>query len=438
MNNSSQPAITPARPLPIGAFELPFGFLLLPPGPDTEPVRQALLAGRLPAQWPDRLQGHQAAFDGDLETAFRHFSGPDPVSRFNRFVLDPDTAGPDELREALGHPLGVLVDLVQFATGRSDTVPDPSECDGELAALLLAAAAVQALTMAPPPSTLIPNGAAGSPGAVTRLRDAVAVAGPVSAALAGVLHGALAQACKAAGDAGAAIAALDAGIRLLAGTDLAVARAEQHLELASTYHELGAADCPPGMSSPKPMMVSRAVHHYHCALQEVSAQKSPEVFAAAHAGLAAAYLTMPMTEASDQLRLGVAVGSLRAALTVYTRDSHPAEWSSAQLNLANALVYAPSAHRGDNLAEAVELYEAVLGARSRAQDPVGYARALANQGNALAHLGMFDEARAKLAEARFLFEESQDWDAVAAVRELLDEMGRREGEHATARTVTDG
>ncbi len=42
---------------------------------------------------------------------------------------------------------------------------------------------------------------------------------------------------------------------------------------------------------------------------------------------------------------------------------------------------------------------------------------------------MFAEARAKLAEARFLFEESQEWDAVASVRELLDEMGRRTSEH---------
>jgi len=429
MDDNSKKRETPARPLPIGAFELPFGFLLLPPGEDTEPVRQALLAGRLPGQWPARLRGHRAALEGDLAAALAEFSALDAVSRYNRFVLDPDTAAPDELRTALGHPLGVLVDLVLFATGRSDTAPDPAQYDGELTALLLAAAAVQALTTVPPPSTLIPNGPVGSPDPVTLLRQAVGAAGPVSAALEGVLHGALAQACKAAGDPGAAVAALEAGIALLSGTDLAVGRAEQHLELAATYHELALS---------QPALVTKAVHHYHCALQEVSSQQAPDVFAAAHAGLAAAYLTMPMTEASDQLRHGVAVGSLRAALTVYTRDSHPAEWSSAQLNLANALVYAPSAHRGDNLAEAVELYEAVLGARDRSRDPVGYARALANQGNALAHLGMFEEALAKLAEARVLFEESQEWDAVASVRGLLDELGRREREHATARAVADG
>ncbi len=446
MGDTSQRATTPVRPLPIGAFELPFGFLLLPAGPDTEPVRQELLAGRLPRQWPARLRGHQAALEGDLDAAVRSFTGRDPVSRFNRFVLAPDAIGPDGLRAALGHPLGVLVDLVLFATGRSDTVPDPASADGELAALLLAGVAVQALAEAPVPGPSIPNEAMGCPAAVTLLRQAVAAAGLVSSALAGVLHGALAQACKAAGDPGAAIAALETGIALLSGTDLRTGRAEQHLELASTYHELGSAapggrppgDPPPGgMPSPQTSL-AKAVHHYHCALQEVSREQAPEVFAAAHAGLAAAYLTMPMTEASDQLRLGVAVGSLRAALTVYTQERYPAQWSSAQLNLANALVYAPSAHRAGNLAEAVELYEAVLGVRSRTADPVGYARALANQGNALAHLGMFDEARAKLAEARFLFEESQEWAAVASVRGLVDEMGRRRDDYAAARSMADG
>jgi hypothetical protein len=413
MGDTIRTATTPTRPLPIGAFPLPFGFLLLPPGDDTEPARQSLLAGRLPQEWPARLRGHQAALAGDHAAALGAFSGQDPVSRFNRFVLDPDAVSPDELRAGLGYPLEVLVDLVQFATGRRDTAPPASGHDGELEAMLLAANAL--------PGSEGPAGP-DSTGAVALLRRAVAAAEPASAALVGVLNGALAQACRQAGDPRSAITALEAGIGLLAGTDLAVGRAEQHLELASTYHELAEGNAG---------LLTRAVHHYHCALQQAG-DEAPEVFAAAHAGLAAVYLTMPMVEASDQLRLGVAVGSLRAALTVYTRESHPAEWSSAQLNLANALVYAPSAHQGDNLAEAVDLYEAVLAARSRRDDPVGYARVLANQGNALAHLGVFGHARARLVEARSLFEETQQWDAAASVRELLDELGRQQGERETA------
>ena len=389
----------PVRPLPIGAFGLPFGFLLLPPGPDTEPARLALLAGRLPEQWPDSLRGHKAALDGDFDTARKEFAGDDPVSQFNRFVIDPDEVDAAALAGA-GDPFGVLVDLVLFATGRTDEAPDPAGHDGELAALLLAARAI----------------ADGEPDAGL-LRQAIEAATPVSPALAGVLHGALAQACKAAGDPGAAIAALTAGIGLLSGTDLSLARAEQHLELAATFHELAAG-------GDRPDLVGQAVSHYHNVLQNLGPDEAPEVFAAAHAGLGAAYLTMPMNEASDQLRLGIAVGSLRTALTVYTRETHPAQWSSAQLNLANALVYAPSKHRQENLTEAVELYEAVLQTRDRNADPVGYARALANQANTLAHLGERLVARAKLSEARALFEEAEDWDAVNQVRELLDELGR--------------
>jgi hypothetical protein len=130
-------------------------------------------------------------------------------------------------------------------------------------------------------------------------------------------------------------------------------------------------------------------------------------------------------EASSQLRLGVAAQSLRSALTVYTRDEHPREWASVQLNLANSLVYTPSRHQADNLVEAAELYEAVLETRDRSTDPLGRARVLANQGNVLAHLGVFDDAKAKLYEARFLFEELGDNESVRAVRGVLDEIARQ-------------
>ena len=95
------------------------------------------------------------------------------------------------------------------------------------------------------------------------------------------------------------------------------------------------------------------------------------------------------------------------------------------MNLANALVYTPSTHQGDNIVEAVERYEEVLELRERQGDPIGRARILANQGNALAHLGVFDHAKSKLLEARFLFEEQGDIDGVLAVRSVLDEIARQ-------------
>ena len=137
---------------------------------------------------------------------------------------------------------------------------------------------------------------------------------------------------------------------------------------------------------------------------------------------------MPMHEASDQLRMGVAVQSLRAALDYFTPDNDPDRWSSTQLNLANALVYLPSTHQADNIAEAIGLYEGVLQHRDRHTDPQGRARVLANQGNALAHLGVFDDAKAKLHEARSIFEEFEEHEAVRSVRSVLDEIAKHESQ----------
>ncbi|MEZ5250101.1 MAG: NifU family protein [Ilumatobacteraceae bacterium] len=130
---------------------------------------------------------------------------------------------------------------------------------------------------------------------------------------------------------------------------------------------------------------------YQSALIVLDEMHHADRFALANMNVAVAILSMPMTQASDQVRLGVAVQSLRAALRVYRPDTHPWEWSSSQMNLANALQYLPSTHREENLQESVELYEEVLAHRSRRSDPVGVARVLANQANALAHLAVWDQ-----------------------------------------------
>lgn len=403
MADSAEPTTLPVRPLPIGAFPLPFGYLLLADREDTAPVRAALLAGRLPDQWPQSLRGHELALRGESEAARAAMTGDDVVSRFNRFVIDPDDEDPDLLRADLGPELGILVDVVLIAVGRLDAMPDHQGATGELAALALASRAAIAVE-------------SGQPDTATALLDEAAKAAHVVyPAFAGVLHGACGQLHRQAGALDAAGESLRAGLALLADTELPVARAELHFELAAALHE---------QAGERRDLLTKAIHQYHCALQEIGKEEAPELYAAAHANLATAYLTMPMIEASDQLRLGVAVGSLRAALTVYTPETHPQKWSSAQLNLANALVYAPSTHQGDNLVEAVELYEAVLATRDRDQDPLGHARVLANQGNALAHLGMFEQARANLVEARFTFEALHEYEAVTSVRGILDEIAR--------------
>lgn len=406
----SDPAVLAVRPQPLGAFPLPLGYLMIPASPDTETARLALLAGRLP-EWPAALRSHEFALAGDRDGALAALTGDDPISRYNRFVMDPDSQDPAELRSALGE-FGVLVDVVLFAVGRTDTPPDVGSATGELAALVLSAQASKALDD-------------GAPAEALALLDRAADQVPESAEpLRGVLLGA-AGSVAAQSDPGEGVARFELGLRALEGAeDLRVARAEMHLMLAGLLH---------GQAVEIPGLLNRAVPHYHSTLQLVLREEAPLLWAAAHADLATAYLTMPMTEASSQLRLGVAAQSLRSALKVYTPEDYPEQWASVQLNLANSLVYTPSSHQGDNLVEAVELYEQVLAARDRHADPLGRARVLANQGNVLAHLGVFDQAKAKLYEARFLFEELDDHDSVRTVRGVLDEISRQQ---ALARTET--
>lgn len=402
MTDVMDPAVLAVRPQPLGAFPLPVGYLLVPASPDTEDARRALLEGLLPGKWPAALRGHERALAGDRDGALAALDGDDPVSRYNRFVMDPDAEDADELRSALGE-FGVLVDVVQFALGRCDTAPELGAADGELAAIVLSTQASKALDD-------------GDPAAAIALLDRATQAAEACPPLRGVLRGASGS-IAAVSDPQDAVTRYEAALRDLDGAeDLRLARAEVHLALAGLLHE---------QSVDNPGMLNRAVPHYHSTLQLVLREEAPLLWASAHANLATAYLTMPMTEASSQLRLGVAAQSLRSALKVYTPEDYPEQWASVQLNLANSLVYTPSSHQSDNLVEAVDLYEAVLAARDRETDPLGRARVLANQGNVLAHLGDFDQAKAKLYEARFLFEEFGDHESVLTVRGVLDEIAKQ-------------
>jgi tetratricopeptide (TPR) repeat protein len=401
------------RPQPLGAFRLPLGYMLIPAtgdGNDTEDARVTLLAGRVPEVWPPSLRAHELAFRGDRDGALAALRGVDAIDRYNRFVLDPDQEDADELRCILGE-FAPLVDLVQFVLGRSDVAPETGEADGEIAAVLLAAQASHALA----------GDDAGT--AIALLDSAADATAALSPPLAGLLLGAAGSTCVEIGDPLAG-QRLERALRMLDGADgLRIGRAELHLTLAGLLHE---------QAQRNPGVMVQAIPHYHATLQLVLRDEAPLLWASAHANLAAAYLVMPMVEASGQLRLGVAAQSLRSALTVYTREDYPEQWASVQLNLANSLVYTPSKHQADNLVEAVELYEAVLDARDRATDPLGRARVLANQGNVLAYLGMFEQAKAKLYEARSLFEELADEDSVRAVRGVLDEVARQVALNRTA------
>lgn len=409
MERSAEP---PARrPQPVGAFPLPAGYLLVPAGQDTEPARLELLAGRVPEPWPHRLRAHELAMAEDRDGALEALSGDDVVTRYNRFVLDPDALGDDAvagLRSELGE-FGPLVDVVSFVLGRRDVPPTPDPgVTGEVAALVLSAQAAHAVS-------------AGDPTTAARLLEESATAAEQVPALAGLMLGAAASVGHDGGTpAERTVERLQRALRALDGAEgLRAGRAELHLALGGAWHTRAQAE-------ERPDLLAEAIPHYHSTLQLVLSTEMPELWASAHADLAAAYLTMPMMEASDQLRLGVAVQSLRNALKVFTLETHPQRWASTQLNLANSLVYTPSTHQADNLVEAVEIYDAVLEVRDRESDPVGRARVLANQGNVLAHLGMFAPAKAALYEARFIFEEFGDQESMRAVRGVLDEVARQQ------------
>lgn len=392
---------------PLGTFAFPTGLLVIGEHDDidVQRAREGLVEGRLPKTWPEALRGHELAHTGDLEAAAAYFaSSAEAIDAFNHFVLAPDGVDTDALRDALPSHLAGLVDAVRYMLGDLDHPPDDSSDAPEVAAMLGSVRATAALS-------------AGDPAAAVAILHSAAesvaeVAAPLSALLLGnagtilLDHGA---------DPREAMDDLRVACLGLADTELNVARAELHLQLGLALHAAATVGRAP---------LKEAVHEYYTALQLVDAVSAPHVWATAHLNLGTAYLTMPMIEATDQLRSGIAMQSLRAALEVFTRESHPAEWASATLNLANALVYTPSTHQGDNIVEAVERYEEVLAVRDRETDPLGRARILANLGNALAHLGVFDHAKSRLYEARFLFEEALDHDSAMMVRSILDEISR--------------
>ncbi|MEQ6902910.1 hypothetical protein [Nocardioides sp. YIM 152588] len=395
-----------AHPQPLGIFGFPAGLMVVP-GADAEAegVRRDLLAGRLPARWPDALRVQRLTYDGDEAAALAACTGDGPLDRYHRWLLDPAGDDPAAVRAALPAGLRPLVDVAAATIGAGPAPADVAGSEPEVAALALAAGASEAAGRGEPRA------------AAALLSDAAVAADPVSPVLAAVLRGSaglLRRECadeRAADDLAAAAAAL-------AGTDLAEVRAELLLQLGSIAQERAAAD---GGSGP---LLQQAMHHYYDALQLVGEETAPHLWAALNMNLATAHLASPMSQVSDQLRLGVATQALRAARRVFTPEQAPVPWSTATLNLANALVYTPSTHQGDNLVEAVELYEEVLASGVREHDPAGKARLLANQGNALAHLGAFDHAKAKLVEARYLFETEGDHSSVMAVRGVLDEIAK--------------
>ncbi|HMQ55130.1 MAG TPA: tetratricopeptide repeat protein [Anaerolineae bacterium] len=388
---------------PLGIFPLPAGYLLLPPADGSETPRAELLQGRLPPDLPPEWQFFQAALTDDLDQALALLAADlRPEARYNRFVLN---ATPEQYATLLAEfegELRQLLDLVAYTLGYLPAPPGRGLARAERLALILMAQATHALEHQQPAQ------------AVSLLAEAVELARPVSPVLAAQLLGTLADTKFAQGGPDwTIIQDYQAAIKALEGSDLVESQAELWLNLGIVYQDL---------ASDRRGPLLEAVKCYQQALSVFTRRDHPELYALAQNNLALAYLSMPLQEAGDQLRMGIAVQALREALKVYRRESHPEQWASAQLNLANAYQYLPSAHPEENLAQAVELYEEVLATRHPQTDPLGYARVLANQGNALAHLGIFVHALPKLTEAQSLFAAYGDPEAARSIAQLLEQI----------------
>ncbi|MCL6540513.1 MAG: hypothetical protein K6T87_07990 [Roseiflexus sp.] len=394
------------HPQPLGIFPLPASYLVIPAVDGGADLCATLLAGHVPDDIPDHLRFYKQALAGDVEEAWRVLEGdPSPEARYNRFVLRSEPLDYPRLRNELDGELAALLDLVAYTTGIIDQPPSPDSCQGEVAACILAAHAAHALEIDRREV------------ACATLRQAVADVRDVSPLFAAQLLGDLAEMHVLNDDPDAAIRSLRDALALIGLHSLPDVRAHLALRLGMLYQE---------RAEGQRAMLLEASKCYQDALRFYTRETAPELYALAQNNLALVYLAMPLTEASDQLRKGIAVQALREALTIYTRATHPDLWSRTQLNLANALQYLPSANLHDHLIEAVGLYDELLESRDPHRDPAGYARILANQGNALAHLGDLTRARQQLNAARQLFVACNDADAIAGIDEVLEEIARQE------------
>lgn len=433
-----------SRPQPLGVLPLPAGWLVVPARDAADPAAaegiRSLLAGRRPDPWPPALELLRLAAVGDVETAAGLVDpAAGPEDAYNHFVLTGEESSLRLARAGAEGDLAALVEVAAFALGHADGLPDvaaPPDPEslaaegiaagsgptGELAAHVLTAHAAARLERGD------------AQGALDALVGAEAWARPVSPVLAAILLGQQASLLHQVNGADDdVITAYREAVDALRGADAVETGAgELALGLATAFQEQATAAGPAGAA-----LLVQAVQAYHLALRWLHADTQPQRYAFAHSNLALCYLAMPVVAERDKLRRGVAVQSLREALRFYPREEHPQEWAAVTLNLANALQHLPTTHPVENLVEAIGMYEELLAVREERADPLGHARVLANQGTALGHLGIHDQAVAKLTAAREIFARQRESGAVATVEAALADIAAVRADAGTE-AVSDG
>ncbi|MEJ5346271.1 MAG: hypothetical protein WHS83_15275 [Chloroflexus sp.] len=409
------------RPQPLGIFALPAGYLVLPPTdePCATTALAALLRGTTPTEWPQAWQFYAHALDGNITAALEALPlSPEPLAVYNRYVLTGSHTDHLALHIMLDGELACLHGVAAFTMGQRQEPPPIDSATGEIRALCLIAHAAAAIEQ----NNLC--------AADHYFAEAIAAATPVSPTLAGQIYLNRAElAMQTGGEVALITQWLQQALHLIPTEGGLEMRARAAVQLGQILQEHAAG---------QRGALQAAVRCYQEALRFFQRETHPLEFAFIQNNLALAYLAMPMTEAADRLRGAIAVQSLRAALSIYDPDQHPQEWMSTRLNLANALQYVHSARPAEHLLEAIAIYEDLLRRRDPTTDPAGYARILTNLGNALAHLGIFAEARERLNAAAALFAQLGDETALAMVQELLNNIATCEaqGDYGSISTPT--
>jgi tetratricopeptide (TPR) repeat protein len=375
------------RPQPVGILSIPAGLLVLPEAADSAEALQRILHGDTTTTLPVEWTFYASAAKGDFAGALQKLSVQGTQeARYNRFVLQPSMDMFAALQKVLSGELRLLLDVAAYVSGLNDVEPDAGDLTGELLALVLMTKAAAAIEREEIPEAL------------DTLQLAVDAARDVSPVFAVQLLAQMAALRKTQPE-----PLRSQARKHLVDAVALLGRVPMPELLADLYMQLGMA-CQESAQGRESWM-NEAVHAYQQVLRGgLVPEEHRELFALAHNNLGLLFLTMPMSEASRHLRMGIAVQSFREGLRLCDREANPDLWASIQSNLANALQYLPSSHPQENLAQAVELYEELVSVGRKAFDPVGYGKILSNQANALAHLGIFSPALEKLQEARKLFE----------------------------------
>ncbi|WP_286885834.1 tetratricopeptide repeat protein [Aneurinibacillus sp. UBA3580] len=400
---------------PLGVFPGAASFFLLPSAPEGNNLLPLLLRGYLPDIWPESWRFFVAAIQGESEDVVLDLLPQGPEGIYNRFILGPEEHTYARARELLEGDMALLLDAVAWRLGLRETPPPYADTAGEVRAFLLATQAYEALHRNDWPTGL------------AILLEAAKTVREISPVFSARLYAEWAATKQMLGEHGQeTVEGYRCALALLETSSFQEARAELWFQLGTAYQT--------GSEGRKDSLLE-AVRCYHEVLKVYRKDTHPDDYAMVHMNLALAYIAMPSLERGAHLRAATAIQSLREALHIFKKDTHVEYWTSATINLANALQHVKTSHPEENLWEAVALYEDALSVRRPEDDPMGYARVLANQGNALAHLGAFSRAVPRLEEASRLFRTYGEHDAADSVEDILAEISIKQKEAASNKNI---